>query len=163
MNKPDAVDQSAVLTSEQMVYIEKVGAFCYTFGTPLSMGRVLGLLLVCKPAHQSADEIREKLHMSVGGVSNAVSAMQRSGLVERVTFPDDRRYYYRLNPKGWEQSLQYRLNAIVSAKDLASDGLKIDPSNQRLVDMLHFYEWCGDAFTGLFDAFKERNKKVEDR
>lgn len=160
MNKQDEANTTP-LTSEQMVYIEKVGAFCYTFGTPLSMGRVLGLLLICRPVHQSADEIREKLHMSVGGVSTAVSALQRAGLVERVTFPEDRRYYYQLDSKGWERSLQYRLNALVSAKDLAADGLKIDPENQRLVDMLQFYEWCGGAFTEVFSAFKQHNKKVE--
>jgi DNA-binding transcriptional regulator GbsR (MarR family) len=125
--------------TELTEFIEKMGVFGIESGMPRSVARVMGYLLVCEPAYQSAEKIASELQLSAGAVSNAVNLLQQARLLKRVTFPGDRRYYYELDPIGWKQSLIARLRTIPRGVELASEGLKISEGNSRLEHMRDFY------------------------
>lgn len=125
--------------AELTEFVEKMGVFGIESGMPRSVARVMGFLLVCEPAYQSADEIANELKLSTGAVSNAVNLLQQARLLKRVTFPGDRRYYYEFNPEGWKESLITRLKTLPRGIELATEGLKISQSNPRLEHMRDFY------------------------
>ena len=125
--------------TELTEFIEKMGVFGIESGMPRSVARVIGYLLVCEPAYQSAESIAAKLQLSTGAVSNAVNLLQQAKLLKRVTFPGDRRYYYEFNPDGWKESLIARLQTLPRGIELANEGLKISKNNPRLEHMRDFY------------------------
>lgn len=124
---------------ELAAFIEKMGLFGIESGLPRSLARIMGLLLICEPAHQSAEEIARKLQLSSGAISNAVNVLQQAEVVKRITFPGDRRYYYEFDPQGWKQSLLIRLRTIPQGATLAEEGLKVSANNPRLLKMREFY------------------------
>lgn len=126
--------------AELTEFVEKMGVFGIESGMPRSVARVLGFLLICEPAYQSADQIADKLKLSAGAVSNAVNLLQQARLLKRVTFAGDRRYYYEFNPDGWKESLITRLKTLPRGIELAAEGLKISRDNPRLEHMRDFYQ-----------------------
>lgn len=70
-------------------------------GTNRTMGRVLGWLMICDPAEQSAPDLVEALKVSKGSVSTAVRKLETARLVEQVHVPGNRRIHYRIPALGW--------------------------------------------------------------
>ncbi|HSX00365.1 MAG TPA: MarR family transcriptional regulator [Patescibacteria group bacterium] len=129
-------------TDEQtlQLFIEKMSVF---FGVesrlPRSVARIIAFLLVSEPPQQTAEQLAEKLKLSTGAVSGAVSVLQQVGLVKRVTFAGDRRYYYESDPAGWKQALLQRLKSVNHGIALAEEGMKISKNNPRLQAMHDIY------------------------
>ena len=114
-----------------------------------SYARVFAWLLICEPERQSAEDIQRVLRLSVGSVSSAVNVLAKSGLVERLTFPGDRRFYYRLLSDSWRKVFERRVHSLRQAHLLAAEGLKLNPNNERLIKMQSFYQWAEAAFTKI--------------
>ena len=139
------------LTASQAAYIKQVQGFCEEFGMSPSYARVFAWLLICEPEHQSAEDIQKTLRLSVGSVSSAVNVLARSGLVEKLTFPGDRRFYYRLPSDSWRKVFEQRVHSLRRAHMLAAEGLKLNPANERLIKMQGFYQWAEAAFTRILN------------
>ena len=58
-------------------------------------GRILGHLLVCDPAHQTAEELARAIQFSRASVSTMTRLLIQSGLVERLVLPGHRRDRFR--------------------------------------------------------------------
>src|SRR5690606_19889820 len=99
----------AGMERERQVFAEELGRFFEERGLPRMEGRVLGRLVVCSPAHQSADELAEALGASRGAISMAIRLLQRSEAVERLNVPGSRRHYYRLRPGFWRGEIDTRV------------------------------------------------------
>ncbi len=126
--------------NSELAFIEDIGLLITDGGLPRSVGRVLGLLLVCEPGHQSAESIQRVLTLSTGSVSSAVGLLTKLQLVERVTFAKDRRLYYKLHPQAWQRILEARLQQVRSGISLVEKGLQLQPDNVRLQGLLDFYQ-----------------------
>ncbi len=126
--------------TELRAFVEKLSVF---FGMesrmPHSIARVLSYLLVSEPAHQSTDQIATALKLSVGSVNTAVNLLAQTGLIKRVTFTGDRRYYYASDPGGWKQAMLIRLQSIHHGVTLASEGMKLATNKARLQAMRDTY------------------------
>ena len=70
-------------------------------GAPRALMRVLGWMVVCEPADQTAVDVQNELGLSAGSVSTSLRYLGEMGLVQRVSRPGDRRIFYRLNTGGW--------------------------------------------------------------
>jgi DNA-binding transcriptional regulator GbsR (MarR family) len=128
------------LGDAESTFIEHLSLLVHERGLPRSTGRVLGLMLICEPRHQSAEAIQQQLKLSVGSVSTALQLLQRLYLAQKRTFPEDRRFYYELAPDCWK-------NLIVSARrqmqwgvELANEGLAFSNGNDRLEGMRDLYK-----------------------
>jgi DNA-binding transcriptional regulator GbsR (MarR family) len=130
---------SLTLTDTQLAFIEKLSAFSKQVGLSKSIFRVLGLLAVCQPPEQSAQNIQTALNLSAGSVSMAMTFLTKMKLVERVKLPNDRQYYYMLAPDGFEKAFEQRLGIVVQARKLIDDALTNDPENPRLSKWRDFY------------------------
>jgi DNA-binding transcriptional regulator GbsR (MarR family) len=120
-------------------FIEELGLFFKEFGLPRSTGRVLGLLLICKPNHQSAEQIQEKLRLSGGSVSGATSLLIRMGIIQRRTIAGNRRLYYELDPDCWQKLIQTRLQQMKLGTKIANKGLRFRKDDPRLLGMRDLY------------------------
>jgi len=131
-------------SAAELAFIEDIGLLITSGGLPRSVGRVLGLLLVCEPGHQSAESIRQVLGISVGSVSSAVTLLTNLQLVEKVSFIKDRRIYYKLHPQAWQRMWEVRLQQIQRGVSLAQKGLELQPNNVRLKGLLDLYKLSND-------------------
>ena len=127
-------------------------------GMPRMSGRVLGWLLVCEPAHQSADDLAEALKASRGSISSTTRMLVTSGLVERVTFLGDRRTYFRARPN-WGALLEEQLKQVAELRRILEDGLDAvgtAPSAERLRQVHDFARFWEEHLARVLDARDER-------
>ncbi len=102
-----------------------------------SAGRILGWLMICEPAHQSATELVEALDISTGSVSTQIRFLEELEFVERLTFPSDRVTYYQLVPDVWVHVMWTETNHLKRMKAIAEAGSQVVPSErpERLTDV----------------------------
>jgi DNA-binding transcriptional regulator GbsR (MarR family) len=105
-------------------FVEDFGELDLVPGMPRASMRVLGWMVVCRPALQSAPQIMDQLALSAGSVSTAVNALHDNGLLERVARAGDRRAYYRLSAQGWENVLEARLRTLGEVRRAADRALQ---------------------------------------
>ena len=132
-------------------FVEDFGALDLVPGTPRASMRVLGWMVVCRPAIQSAQQIMDELALSAGSVSAAVNALRDDGLLERVIRAGERRVYYRLSAQGWESVLQARLRALGAVRQAAERALQESQGEEdhRLSDLRDTYARIEDGLAAL--------------
>lgn len=128
------------LDDKALTFIEHLSLLVHERGLPRSTGRVLGLLLVCEPRQQSAEAIQQQLKLSVGSVSTALQLLRRLDLVQKRTFPEDRRFYYELTPDCWKKLIDSARRQMQWGVAIADEGLALDKDNDRLEGMRRLYE-----------------------
>jgi DNA-binding transcriptional regulator GbsR (MarR family) len=131
---------SQPLDAAASVFVEKFGMFMLEIGLPPSVARVIGLLLICEPRYCSAEAIQLHLRLSAGSVSSALLMLQQLSLVSKVTFPEDRHFYYELDADCWQKLVDTRRRQMAHGKALAEEGLAISKDNKRIKDMRRMYE-----------------------
>lgn len=55
-------------------FVEDMGGLVLVHGAPRALMRVLGWMVVCEPAEQTATDVQDTLGLSAGSVSTAVCA-----------------------------------------------------------------------------------------
>lgn len=142
------------LSRRQLQFIDKYTEFGQGIGLSRSAARVLGLLVISRPEHQTAENIHRELQLSTGSISIAVTTLMAMGLIERIRLQGDRKHYYRLAPDGFRLSLTRRLRTFTTAKDVAEFGLRINPGDSRLITM-------EKLFTFIDSEIQATAKKLE--
>jgi len=66
-------------------------------GMPPVAGRVLGMLMVMDKEEYTFDEIVEEMQISKSSASNALRNLELREAVEYVTYPGDRKRYFRIS------------------------------------------------------------------
>lgn len=147
-------------------YIEEIGLTFEAQGLPRMAGRILGALLVADPPEQSADQLAHTLQASRSSISTMTRLLERTGLIDRVSIPGDRRLYYRNRPDAWHQRTLDGLDPIRHMRSLAEKGLRLmdgAPAEvlQGLVDMYQFYAYWEREMPRMIDAWKEAKNRGE--
>lgn len=128
------------LTVDELHFIEEISHLISEGGMPRSVAKVLGFMLVCTPEHQSLEAIQRRLHLSAGGASTATTLLKNLELIRPMSFPGDRRIYYRLDPECWDRLLRLRIQQAERGKVIAEQGLHLQPANARIKGMVDLYE-----------------------
>ena len=120
----------------QSQFVEEMSSLALVRGAPRALLRVLGWMVVCEPAEQTAADIQQALDLSAGTVSVAVRTLGDAGVLERVSKPGDRRVYHRFCRDGWVRILEQRFRALGELRDVADRALAASGGGDvRLVDM----------------------------
>lgn len=149
---------------EQVGFADEMGLFYEDLGLPRVWGRVLGWLLLCEPAQQSAEDLATVLHASRGSISTTTRSLVRAGLVERHTIRGDRRTYYQLRPGAWMSVLEGQVQTTKRMRELADRGLDLldgEPAERRrrleeMHDLTAFYEREAPA---LLDRWHHKHRQ----
>lgn len=137
-------------------FVEHLALWFEQTGVPRMAGRVLAWLLVCDPAHQSAEELVTALHASRGSISATTRALVTAELVERVTFRGDRRIYYRARPN-WNTLLEAQYKRITELRAIVDEGLDAmsdapESRRARLLSVNDFATFWQDELARLLSS-----------
>jgi DNA-binding transcriptional regulator GbsR (MarR family) len=103
-------------------FIESMGIYFERYALSRIGGRILGLLLISdRPL--SLDDMARMLRVSRASVSTNMRLLTASSLAQQVSFPGDRRDYYRYGPDTWERALLTELEGVQWLRRLAERGL----------------------------------------
>lgn len=143
-------------TPRQSDYIELVGRWWERTGTRTA-GRILGWLMICDPPHRSSADLAAELQLSPASISTQTSALERIGLVERVTFPGDRASYFRLPPRVWLELMRARQAETEVLQGLAAAGYDVLPEEapDRVTDLHRVASFFVDEWPGLMAKLEE--------
>ena len=115
-----------VMSEEQAAFVETMGRYWEGAGSTRVAGVIVGWLMVCEPAHQSAPDLVAALEVSTGSVSTQVRALINYGLVETITFRGDRTRYYQVREGAWLALMrgeEARMSALRAVADAAMEVL----------------------------------------
>ena len=150
---------------EQLLhYIEEFGLFFEQFGLARTAGRMLGWLLVCKPPHQTMDELAEILQVSKSSISTASRLLIQTGLVSKVSFPGERKDFYRISENAWIQAWSSKNNQTTAMRKLAVRGLELLPNDDlerqaRLLEMHDLYKFLEEELPKLAQRWLEERSQ----
>jgi len=142
---------------EQTTYVEHVGRFWESLSMSRTAGRILGWLMICEPAYQSATDLVNTLEISTGSVSTQVRLLERIGLVERITFRGDRARYYQLPDHVWAKTLNTELDRIRQMRTLAEAGSALVPTTrpERITELGAIAQFFEDEWPDLLARMSE--------
>ena len=131
------------------------------YGVPMMAGRVLGWLLVCDPAEQTAAQLAEALGASKGSISGATGLLVRGRLVDRLHVRGERADRFRVRPEAWDD--QVRDQNIDQARAVLALGLEAlngeSPTRRaRLEELDAFYAWWQGRMPVLWEEWMEYKK-----
>lgn len=157
--KSDAEEKQRALA-----FAERVGLLIESQGLPRMAGRVIGWLLICDPQHQSLVELAEVLQASKASISTSTRSLEQLKIIERVTFPGDRRDYVRIIPNAWSKLLSRFEEESRIMRDLAEEGLAVlagatPGRRERLTEMRDVYGFLLEMVPLLDEKWRQRQSK----
>lgn len=133
-------------------FIEHMGQLYERDGLPRIAGRLFGSLLLTEDA-LNLDQLAESLQVSKGSVSTNARMLESAGMIERLTFPGNRRDYYRVSEEVHERMLELRLERMRMTRELLREGLETEGGrNPRIRQRLETY---GDFFDRMIEAIAQ--------
>lgn len=127
-------------------WVERVGDFFeINYGMPPIMGRIVGWLLICDPAEQSAAEIAAAIRASRASLTVNLRLLTGSGVVRRLRRAGERTARYRIDEDAWESVIRRRLASLAAIEGLAQEGMRLvgasTPRAARLKATFAAFAW----------------------
>ena len=154
------------LTDAELVFVDEVGRhYQRHYAVPPMVGRVVGYLLVCEPADQTAAEIAEALQASRSGVGTAVSMLETWGGIRRTSVRGERADRVGFSPvatQALESPAEYGALAALARHGL--DVLTDAPLERRarLLELAAFAEFLLERLPALADEWRARRKAMRE-
>jgi len=148
------------LSPELTRFIESMGMYFESQGTPRIGGRILGLLMV---AHEplSADDIAKILKVSRASVSTNMRLLTGSGMIEKTSILHDRTTYFIFSEAALEQRMTVGVQAAEIFKKLAEQGLTAlsegDSARERLEASIEWSDLIVEAFQKAIIQWRARH------
>ena len=127
--------------------VEELGIILESMGLSPIASRVFGFLLVAEPPYQDFYTIQAFVKASKSSISNALNFLMNSGRVDYITFPGDRKRYFKVNPEKWLYAIRYESNRLTPFNDMLKKILlhrsktEYIEFNDGLKEMLAFLEF----------------------
>ncbi|WP_214416991.1 GbsR/MarR family transcriptional regulator [Sphaerisporangium fuscum] len=138
---------------EQLLrWVERVAAFCVEeWGLAPITGRILGWLMICDPADQSAGDIADAIGASRASLTSNMRLLMAIGLVRRQSRPGERTTYYRIEDDAWQKVVRRKLAALGVFDEIAEEGLKLTggegPRSRRIHEAQESMAWLARVAT----------------
>jgi DNA-binding transcriptional ArsR family regulator len=129
-----------------LAWVERVGEFFeVNYGMPPITGRIVGWLLICDPAEQSAGEIAAAIKASRASLTTNMRALIASGLVRRRRRAGERTASYRIDDDAWETVIRHRVASLAAIDRLTEQGMRlvgpVGPRAVRLRSAQEVFAW----------------------
>ncbi|MFD2351002.1 GbsR/MarR family transcriptional regulator [Nonomuraea ferruginea] len=86
---------------------------------------MLGWLMICDPAEQSAGQISEAIGASRASLTSNLRLLTSMGFLAWRTRPGERTVYYRMAEDAWSIVVQRQIASIAAFLDITRDGLAL--------------------------------------
>ena len=114
-------------------------------GMQRSVARVLAAFLFSERESVTAAELGERLGVSAGSISGAITMLRTVGLIEPAPVPGSRRAHYRMRDDAWATMMSSQNAMVQVMQDIAEEGIKSaapgSPAARRLERMRDFYAY----------------------
>lgn len=135
----------------RLEWVERVAGYLAHDGMSPIAGRVLGWLMICEPAEQSAAEIALAISASRASLTNNLRLVVAAGFVTKHGRPGERTAYYRVNDDAWTAVVQAQIASIATFQAIARDGIALvgeaSPRADGLRSAVDVFGWMSDVFT----------------
>lgn len=111
--------------------VEEIGVAFDKTHLPPMIGRVLGFLILADPPYQTFYAIQEFLGASKSSISHALNMMMTKGIVEYVTFPGDRKRYFKINVENWLEQAKCKMTDFAEVDRVLMDALGLRDANKH--------------------------------
>ncbi|HHO49681.1 MAG TPA: MarR family transcriptional regulator [Deltaproteobacteria bacterium] len=143
-------------------FVEEFGLLYEELGGSRMMGRIVGMMLICDPPHQSSQQLAEYLGASRGTISTLTRQLLQVGLLQKVPMPGSRATYFRMEDTGWSDMVQARIAYLKILQGVADRGLSIlegapPERRKRLEHFKAFYDYLEREFQPIIDRWGARD------
>lgn len=147
-------------------FVESIATLMEQEGFPRMTGRVMGMMMICDPPHQSSAELADALNASRGAISTATRALLQTGLIHRRPMPGSRATFFEMKPNAIDQLLHGQLVRLRLFKQVITDGLKIlEPQpveiQTRLREFLEVLDFMEAEFPKLIARWDAQHKESQ--
>ncbi len=152
------------LTDKHRQLIEDLGVLHEGMGMQPAAGRVMGLLLVSDTTELTFEEIVDLLQLSKSAVSNALTMLQGLDRVDYITYPGDRKRYFRAKPKSVSSELERAMMGLAAHNGMLKRVLEQRPAatkefNTRLEEAIDFADFIVQEMPALLEKWQHRRKR----
>jgi DNA-binding transcriptional ArsR family regulator len=159
----DTTEAREPTRTELLDWVEKLAFRLSEVGSlPLIAARILGWLMVCEPAEQSADEIAEAIGASRASLSTNLRLLTAIQMVGAVSRPGKRIRYYRIEEDAWEAAIRVKIAALASFRHMAEDGMTLIGADGERTRRLRLtrdaFEWLQRTFEDAPPLSKSQNE-----
>jgi hypothetical protein len=153
-------DSTADFSPAVLQFVESMGRYFEQYGIARIGGRILGLLVIAERP-LSLDEIATRLRVSRASVSTNIRLATANDLAELVTFPGDRRDYYRMIDDAWGRAMRAEIEAIPGLRRIAEQGLAaLGPGDSaahvQLEETIDFCDFAMEERRGVLERWQAR-------
>lgn len=132
-----------------LAWVERVAMFLTSDGVPPIAGRILGWLMVCDPAEQSAGQLSEAIGASRASLTTNLRVLTTMGFVQRRTRPGERTAYFRLTDGAWEAVVRRQIASLAAFREVAAAGLDLVGEGERgdrVREARDVFDWMARVF-----------------
>jgi DNA-binding transcriptional regulator GbsR (MarR family) len=146
--------------------VERIGIVCDKDGMPPLAGRMVGFFMLAEPPHKTFDELAEFLQASKSAISTTLRFLEAQGMVEYITFPGDRKRYFRLSVDSWDQVIMAKMEFLKTMRSRVTDVLKSRSDaypefNMGLRGMLALYDIMLEGMPLLIEKWQEKLQELK--
>ncbi|MET8000201.1 GbsR/MarR family transcriptional regulator [Nonomuraea glycinis] len=147
-------------TSAELDFVDDVAAFFTEEGLPYIAGRVVGWLLICDPAEQSAAQLASALLISRSSISSTMRLLTPSGLVTGFRKRGERQEYFRIAEDGWSRMLAARYAKTSAFREVTERGLAVlagaaPERTARLAGVAELYRFLEAELPALWTRWEQ--------
>jgi DNA-binding transcriptional regulator GbsR (MarR family) len=108
-----------------MAWVDQVAMYLARDGVAPIAGRILGWLMVCDPAEQSAGQLSDAIGASRASLTMNLRLLTGMGFLTWRTRPGDRSMYYRMADDAWQTVVRRQIAGIAAFLDLTRQGIDL--------------------------------------
>ena len=131
-------------------WVERIATQLAGDGMPPIAGRILGWLMICEPAEQSAEEIAEAIGASRASLTTNLRILTMMGLVSRQARPGSRTVFHAVGSDAWEGIVRRQIASLSTFDAIVEDGLDLvgrDTARARRMHSAHaVFAWMTKVF-----------------
>jgi hypothetical protein len=139
-------------------FLDDIGLHFESMGAPKMMGRMLALLMVCDPPHQSSQQIMERLGCTSGTVSTNSRLLMMHGMVSKVEVPGARASHFRLSENAFAEAMKLFLKDSLGMKAAADAYVasKGDDTPPVIAELAEFSTFLEERLSALLAEWHSR-------
>ncbi len=149
-------------------FVEEQGLLWEGSGLPRIAGRILGWLLICQPAEQTAADLASALSASKGSISTNTRLLLQLGIIERTSRLGQRAVLYRIAPGAWGRVVRNEQARVTLFREGAERGLALldgvaGAERTRLEEFRDLFAFIEREYPLLLEHYKVWRQNPESR